>query len=65
MRTRGPDGKIWTAGASAIRQSDSRIYDSGSWGKKNKVGYHPGTYISNAVLKGVNCIFFVRAVKLA
>ena len=25
VRTRGPDGKIWTAGARAISQSDSRI----------------------------------------
>ena len=29
VRTRGPDGKIRTAGARAISQSDSRIYDSG------------------------------------
>ena len=29
VRTRGPDGKIRTAGARAISQSDSRIKDSG------------------------------------
>ncbi len=29
VRTQGPDGKIRTAGARAISQSDSRIEDSG------------------------------------
>ena len=29
IRTRGPDGKIWTAEAHAINQSDSRLHDSG------------------------------------
>ena len=43
VRTRGPDGKVRTAGARVISQSDSRIYDSGPLRclKKNNGGYLP------------------------
>ena len=36
VHNRGPDGKLWIAGAHTINQSDVRIWDSGTAGKLEK-----------------------------